>query len=81
MVLPRWRMNSGGRHCASLSSPFFEGPIPANVNQGSDNYYFNQQSHTKGEIRKRPWAKAILIFCGKLALAAVATGPVGRFSA
>jgi hypothetical protein len=49
-----------------VSSPFFERPIPAKINQGSNNNYFNQQSHTKGEIRKRLWPKAILIFCGKL---------------
>ena len=67
MILPCWRMNSSGCHCAPLSGPVFEGPAPPKINQGSNNYYFEQQSHTKGEIRKRPWAKAILIFCGKLA--------------
>ena len=64
MVLPRRGMNSRGCHCAPLSSPFFERPVPAKVNQASDNYYFKQQSHTKGEVRKRPRAKAILILRG-----------------
>ena len=66
MVLPRRGMNSRGCHCAPLSSPFFERPVPAEVNQASNNYYFKQQSHTKGEVRKRPRAKAILIFGGKV---------------
>ena len=61
MVLPRRRMNSRGCHCAPLSSPFFERPIPSKIKQASNDYYFEQQSHTKGEIRKRPRAKAILI--------------------
>jgi hypothetical protein len=55
-------MNFRGRHCASLSSPVFERRVPAEVNQGSNNYYFHQQSHTKIEIRKRPRAKAIFNF-------------------
>src|SRR5258708_29654141 len=68
MVFPCWRMNSRSCHCAPVSSPFFERPIPADINQASYNYYFEQQSHRKGEIRKRPSAKAILnFFCGKLA--------------
>jgi hypothetical protein len=54
-------MDFRGCHCAPLSSPFFERPIPAKVDQASNNYYFEQQSHTKGEVGKRPWAKAILI--------------------
>jgi hypothetical protein len=49
-------------HCAPVSSPFFERPIPAKVNQDSNNNYFNQQSHTKGEIRKGQSAKAIFNF-------------------
>ena len=52
MVFPRRRMNSRGRHRAPLSSPFFERPIPAKVKQGSNNYYFNQQSHTKARFAK-----------------------------
>jgi hypothetical protein len=45
-----------------LSSPFFERLIPAKINQGGNNHDFEQQSHTKGEIRKGPSAKAILNF-------------------
>jgi len=59
-------MNSRGCHCAPSGSPFFERPIPAKVDQASNDYYFEQQSHTKGEIGKRPRAKAILIFGGKV---------------
>jgi hypothetical protein len=62
MILPRGRMNSRGCRCAPVSSPFLKGPIPAKINQGSNNYYFEQQSHTKGEIRKGPSAKAIFNF-------------------
>jgi hypothetical protein len=62
MVFPRGGMDFRGCDCAPLSGPFFEGPIPAKINQGSNNNYFNQQSHKKGEIRKRSWAKAILNF-------------------
>jgi hypothetical protein len=47
MVFPRGRMDFRGSHCAPVSSPFFERPIPAKVNQGSNDKYFNQQSHTK----------------------------------
>ncbi len=64
MILPCWRMNSRGCHCAPLSGPFFERPIPAKINQGSNNKYLNQQSHTRRQIRKRSWPKAILIFAG-----------------
>jgi hypothetical protein len=64
MVLPCRRVNSRGCHCGALSSPFFERPIPAKVNQSSNNKYFDQQSHTKTEIRRRPWLKATLIFVG-----------------
>jgi hypothetical protein len=39
-------------YCASLGSPFLEWPIPAKVNQDSNNKYFNQQSHTKGRFAK-----------------------------
>ncbi len=64
IVLPRGRMDFRGCHCASLSSPFFERPIPAEINQDNNDYYFEQQSHMKSEIRKRLQAKAILIlFC------------------
>ena len=62
MVLPRGRMDFRGCHCAPVSSPFFERPIPAKINQGSNNNYFEQQSHRKGEIRKRLRAKAIFNF-------------------
>jgi hypothetical protein len=63
-VFPRRRMDFRGCHCASLSSPFFERPVPAEINQDSNDYYFEEQSHTKCEIRKRLQAKAILIlFC------------------
>jgi hypothetical protein len=61
MVFPRRCMDFRGCHCASLSSPFFERPIPAEINQRSNNYYFEQQSHRKCEIRKRSCAKSILI--------------------
>src|SRR5215475_9722722 len=63
MVLPRRRMNSRGRHRGPLSSPFFERPGPTKINQGRNNNYFNQQSHTKWETRRRSWAKAMLILC------------------
>jgi len=57
-------MNFRGCHCASLSSPVFERRVPAEVNQGSNNHYFYQQSHMEGQIRKRPRAKAIFNFVG-----------------
>jgi hypothetical protein len=62
MVFPRGRMDFRGSHCAPVSGPFFKRPIPAEVNQASNNYYFNQQAHMKGEIRKGPSAKAIFKF-------------------
>jgi hypothetical protein len=62
MVFPRGRMDFRGSHCAPVNSPFFERSIPTKVNQASNNYYFEQQSHTKGEIRKGPSAKAIFNF-------------------
>jgi hypothetical protein len=47
MVFPRGRMDFRGCHCVPPSSPFFERPIPAKINQASNNYYFEQQSHTE----------------------------------
>ena len=67
MVLPRRHMDFRACYCATLGSPFLERPIPAKVNQASNNNYFNQQSHTKGEICRRSWAHAILIFVWELA--------------
>ena len=66
MVLPCRRMNSRGCDCLPLSSPFLERPIPAKINQDSNNKDFNQKSHTKSEVRRRSWTQAILIFVWEL---------------
>jgi hypothetical protein len=52
-------------YCATLGSPFLERSIPAKVNQASNNYYFEQQSHTKGRDSQKAAGKSNPNFCGK----------------
>ena len=57
-------MNSRGCHCAPVSSPFFERPIPTNINQASNDKYFNQQSHTKNRDSQKIAGESNVNFAG-----------------